>query len=94
MALLSVLPNRLQGDTSIKLPPITSLDADEDNDEDATTVPKAQRLQDLIYRAEKGCTEGFLPLAKAAAMVTAGEFMKMYVTRIQHNHQDSKLTYF
>lgn len=93
LALLGVLPNRLQGDASIKLPPITSLDVDED-EQDTAIVPKAQQLQDLIREAEKGGAEKFLQYAEAAAMVMAGEFMKMYVAYVQYNHRDNTLTYF
>jgi hypothetical protein len=80
LALLGVSPKRLQDDTIIKLPPIASLlGAAEDEDEDDNPTPEAQQLQDLISEAENGSTDGFLPLAKAAALVTADEFIKMYI---------------
>jgi hypothetical protein len=79
LALLSVSLKRLQGNELLKLPPATSLGIAKDENEDNDTVTEAQRLQDLISNAEKESTEDFLPLAEAAALVTADEFMKMYV---------------
>ena len=85
LALLGVSPKQLQGDMPVKLPPIASLGVDEDESGDENeneadeTVPEVQQLQDLFSRAEIGDSEGFLPVAKAAALITTDEFMKMYV---------------
>jgi hypothetical protein len=79
LVILGVFPKRLQGDPSIKPPPVTTLGVD-DEGTDEDIIPEAQQLQELISKAEKANTKDFVPLAEAAALVTADEFMKMYVT--------------
>ena len=90
LALLGVSPNRLRQDLAVKipvkLPPITSLQADDDMYEDGNIVSETQQLQDLICKAENGEKEDFLQLAEATALVTVDEFMRMYVTYLQLSH--------
>ena len=83
LALLGLSPKRLrQEDSAVKLPPITSLFADVDEDWSwcGDTVSEAQELQDLIHEAEKTGNEDLLQFAEATALVTADDFMRMYVT--------------
>ena len=84
LALLGISPNQLQQDSAVKLPvklpPIASLQMDNDDPlEDSDVVSKAQQLQDLIHKTEKDKKDGFLLLAEATALVTADEFMRMCV---------------
>ena len=67
---------------------------DEDEDDSNNIIPDAQQLQDLISKAENGDAQGYLPLAKAAALVTAEEFIKMYATYCWCNHWDGGLIHF
>ena len=80
LGILGISTKRLQGDTLVRLPPITSMVTHEDENEDDDNIPEARQLQNLISQAEQHDTEDFLQLAQAAALVTADEFMRMYVT--------------
>lgn len=78
LGLLGISPRRLEWDTLVKLPPISSLVMGKDEDEDDEAIPEAQQLQDLISKAEKHDSEDHLRLVEMAALVTADEFMRVY----------------
>ena len=97
MALLGVSPKQLQHNPTTVLPSINSFQAngaglgnhqndqvgnDKDEDDNDAVISEAQELEDLVRRVEKSEKTGFRWLAEAAALVTADEFMRMYVSRI------------
>lgn len=107
LALLGLTPKQLQRNPVTVLPSIDSFlvgegdgqgeednqgSGDEDTDgEDDIVVSEAQELHDLVHRAERNDEPGLSQFAEAAALVTAGEFMRMYVPWVPFN-ADAKLT--
>ena len=82
LALLGVSPKRLREVSATKLPPIASFHVDDDGYRDGDMISEAQLLQDLICRAEETDDMVTLRLAEAAVLVTADDFMRMFVTSI------------
>jgi UDP-N-acetylenolpyruvoylglucosamine reductase len=79
LALLGIAPRQLQEVSVAKLLPITVSHADEDWYNGVDIVSKAEQLQDLIRQAENN-NKDIQQLAEASALVTADEFMRVYVT--------------
>ncbi|KAF9780748.1 hypothetical protein BJ322DRAFT_1011530 [Thelephora terrestris] len=89
LALLGLTPKQLQRNPTTVLPSIDSFlvgeedgqgsdGADSDSEGDVI-ASEAQELQDLVCRAERSDEPGLSKFAEAAALVTADEFMRMYV---------------
>jgi hypothetical protein len=83
LALLGVLPTRLQENAAVTLPPITSLYVDEDGYTAGDMISEAQQLQDMIDEGEGNDDyEGLLQLVQATTLVTADDFMRMFVVHV------------
>ena len=101
LALLGISPKQLRCDPVMMLPPINSFQAgeasqgnhqnDQDSEidgegEDDTAISEARELKGLVRRVEESEKGNVLRLAEAVALVTADEFMRMYVFYIQSGH--------
>ena len=93
LALLGISPKRLHENSAVKLPPIASLDVDNDWFKGGDVVSEAQQLQDLINRSEETDNDNLVCLAEATVLVTTDEFMRMCVTHIWPGHQGGELTH-